>query len=137
MNISIDGKQVYVYTNNKEIDSARQSVVFVHGAGFDHSVWTLFARHFSRHNWNVLAIDLPGHGRSEGDSLTSIEAMATWIIAVIDSCGIAQSALVGHSMGSLIALETGARLGTRASKVVLIGSISPMPDRLRAHGPRR
>jgi pimeloyl-ACP methyl ester carboxylesterase len=127
MNISIDGKQVYVYTNNKEIDPTRQSVVFIHGAGFDHSVWTLFARHFSRHNWNVLAIDLPGHGRSEGDSLTSIEAMATWIIAVIDSCGIAQSALVGHSMGSLIALETGARLGTRASRVVLIGSISPMP----------
>ena len=101
--------------------------MFIHGAGFDHSVWTLFARHFSRHNWNVLAIDLPGHGRSSGDTLTSIEAMSDWVVSVLDHFSIENVALVGHSMGSLITIETASKIKARASKVVLIGSIAPMP----------
>lgn len=127
MKFKINNEQVYVYTNNKEIDPAKPSIMFIHGAGFDHSVWTLFARHFSRHNWNVLAIDLPGHGRSAGDTLSSIEAMSSWIIEVLDYLAIDNVSLVGHSMGSLITLETAARIKTRATKVVLIGSIAPMP----------
>ena len=127
MKLRINEEQVYLYTNNKDIDPTKPSVMFIHGAGFDHSVWTLFARHFSRHNWNVLAIDLPGHGRSSGETLTSIEAMANWIIDVLDHLSIENVSLVDHSMGSLITLETAARLQTRATKVVLIGSIAPMP----------
>ena len=127
MKLRINEEQVYLYTNNKDIDPTKSSVMFIHGAGFDHSVWTLFARHFSRHNWNVLAIDLPGHGRSSGETLSSIEAMANWIIDVLDHLSIENVSLVGHSMGSLITLETAARLQTRATKVVLIGSIAPMP----------
>ena len=127
MKLTINNETAYLYTNNKEIDSAKPSVVFIHGAGFDHSVWTLFARHFSRHNWNVLAIDLPGHGRSSGDVLTSIEAMSDWIIEILDHLGLRRVALVGHSMGSLITLETAAKMQARAVKVVLIGSIAPMP----------
>ena len=127
MKLRINEEQVYLYTNNKDIDPTKPSVMFIHGAGFDHSVWTLFARHFSRHNWNVLAIDLPGHGRSSGETLSSIEAMANWIIDVLDHLSIENVSLVGHSMGSLITLETAARLQIRATKVVLIGSIAPMP----------
>ena len=127
MKLVASGKDTYVYTNNKAIDPAKPSVVFIHGAGFDHSVWTLFARHFSRHDWNVIALDLPGHGRSEGPVLESIEAMASWSIALIDTLGLNSVALVGHSMGSLITLETASRLGDRVTHAVLIGSISPMP----------
>lgn len=127
MKLAIGNEQVYLYTNNKEIDSGKPSVMFIHGAGFDHSVWTLFARHFSRHNWNVLAVDLPGHGRSSGNTLTSIEAMSDWIIEVLDHFSLEDLALVGHSMGSLITLETASRIKKRASKIVLIGSIAPMP----------
>lgn len=127
MKLTINNEQAYLYTNNKEVDPAKSSVIFIHGAGFDHSVWTLFARHFSRHNWNVLAIDLPGHGRSSGDTLASIEAMSDWVIDLLDHLSIENVALVGHSMGSLITIETAAKLKARASKVVLIGSIAPMP----------
>ena len=127
MKLTINNETAYLYTNNKEIDSAKPSVVFIHGAGFDHSVWTLFARHFSRHNWNVLAIDLPGHGRSSGEVLSSIEAMSDWIIDILDHLELPRVALVGHSMGSLITLETAAKMQERAVKVVLIGSIAPMP----------
>ena len=75
MELVSSGKDTYVYTNNKTVDPSKPSLVFIHGAGFDHSVWTLYARHFSRHDWNVIALDLPGHGRSDGPVLESIEAM--------------------------------------------------------------
>lgn len=127
MKVSVSDKQTYIYTNNKALDPSKRSVVFIHGAGFDHSVWTLFARHFSRHNWNVVAIDLPGHGRSEGPVLESIEQMSAWIIDVINTVGLQDVALVGHSMGSLITIEAASKLAARVTKVVLIGSISPMP----------
>ena len=127
MNISIDNNEVYLYTNNRTPDPAKPSVVFVHGAGFDHSVWTLFARHFSRLGWNAIALDLPGHGRSPGEPITSIEAMAEWLRRVLEVLELKNIALVGHSMGSLIALATAASLGNKASHLVLIGSIAPMP----------
>ena len=127
MKISIDNNEVYLYTNNRTPDSAKPSVVFVHGAGFDHSVWTLFARHFSRLGWNAIALDLPGHGRSAGEPISSIEAMADWLQRVLETLQLDSVALVGHSMGSLIALATAASLGNKASHLVLIGSIAPMP----------
>ena len=102
MKLVSSGKDTYVYTNNKTVDPTKPSLVFIHGAGFDHSVWTLFARHFSRHDWNVIALDLPGHGRSEGPVLVSIEAMASWTIELIDTLGLNSVALVGHSMGCLL-----------------------------------
>lgn len=127
MKISIDNNEVYLYTNNRTPDPAKRSVVFVHGAGFDHSVWTLFARHFARLGWNAIAVDLPGHGRSAGEPITSIEAMADWLERVLETLQLDSVALVGHSMGSLIALATAASLGNKASHLVLIGSIAPMP----------
>lgn len=127
MKISIDNYEVYLYTNNRTPDPAKPSVVFVHGAGFDHSVWTLFARHFSRLGWNAIAVDLPGHGRSSGEPIASIEAMAAWLQRVLATLQLNSVALVGHSMGSLIALATAASLGNQASHLVLIGSIAPMP----------
>jgi pimeloyl-ACP methyl ester carboxylesterase len=127
MRINLGGEQTYLYTNNKDIDATKKTIVFIHGAGFDHSVWTLFARHFSRHNWNALAIDLPGHGRSGGEALLSIEDNAAWIIALLDQLGLTKTALAGHSMGSLVTLEAASRLGERASHAILIGSIAPMP----------
>jgi len=127
MKISIDNNEVYLYTNNRTPDPAKPSVVFVHGAGFDHSVWTLFARHFSRLGWNAIALDLPGHGRSAGEPIASIEGMATWLQRVLEALQLDRVALVGHSMGSLIALASAASLGNKTSHLVLIGSIAPMP----------
>lgn len=127
MKLVSSGKVTYIYTSNKAIDPSRPSLVFIHGAGFDHSVWTLFARHFSRHDWNVIALDLPGHGRSEGPVLESIEVMASWTISLIDTLTLDRVAVVGHSMGSLITLEAASRLRNRVTHAVLMGSISPMP----------
>jgi alpha-beta hydrolase superfamily lysophospholipase len=106
MMITVNEHDVYCYTNSREIDPAKPSIVFIHGSGMDHCVWTLASRHFARHGNNVISVDLPGHGRSGGAPLSAIEAMADWVIAVLDTLNIEQAALVGHSLGSLIALES-------------------------------
>ena len=116
----------YAYTGGKAFDARLPTVALVHGALHDHSVWTLVARWLAHHGFGVLAVDLPGHGRSAGPACESVEAMADWLLQVLDAAGVAQATLVGHSMGSLVALETAARAPARASRIVLVGTASPM-----------
>ena len=127
MKVTVNGHSTYCYTNRKPISANKESVVFIHGAGLDHTVWTLPARHFARHGRNVIAVDLPGHGRSEGAPLTSIQAMADWIVDVLDALEVDNTALVGHSMGSLVALDCAARHQERLRALALLGSTAPMP----------
>lgn len=116
----------YAYTGGKAFDATLPTVVFVHGALHDHSVWTLAARWFAHHGHGVLAVDLPGHGRSSGPALASVEAMADWLLAVLDAAGAQAASLVGHSMGSLVALEAAARARGRARHLVMVGTAYPM-----------
>jgi pimeloyl-ACP methyl ester carboxylesterase len=126
MNLSVDGKEVFAYTAAHAIDAARPTVVFLHGAGLDHSWFGLQSRYFGYHGRNVLALDLPGHGRSGGPPLASVEAMADWVVRVLDGAGLGKAALVGHSMGSLITLECAARHPDRVERIALIGVAYPM-----------
>lgn len=127
MELTVDKRRVYIATGNREIDAALPSVVFIHGAGQDHTIWVLPSRYFVRHGRNVLAVNLPGHGRSAGPPLASIEALADWVIKVFDAAGIEKAAVVGHSMGSLIALETAVRHPDRVRAIALVGTSVPMP----------
>lgn len=122
----VSGFRTYVYTGGKRLDCALPAVVFLHGAQQDHSCWTLQSRWFAYHGYAVLAPDLPGHGRSGGTPLASVEAIADWTIGLLDACGIGQAILVGHSMGSLAALDAAARHAERVSALVLIGTSVPM-----------
>src|SRR5499427_7172322 len=109
MQFSVNGKGAFAYTAAHELDSKKPTMVFIHGAGLDHSLFGLQSRYFGYHGWNVLALDLPAHGRSAGPPIPSVEGMADWIFAVLDSQKISTCSLVGHSLGSLIALECAAR----------------------------
>jgi pimeloyl-ACP methyl ester carboxylesterase len=127
MEITVNNAQTYAYTGGKPFNPALPAVVFIHGAENDHSVWTLQSRWFAHHGFSVLAVDLPGHGRSEGSLLPTVEAQADWIVALLDAAGVKQAALVGHSMGSLISLELAARHPDRVSRIALVGTAVPMP----------
>jgi pimeloyl-ACP methyl ester carboxylesterase len=118
--------EAYAYSGGKAFEARLPTIVFVHGALHDHSVWTLAARWFAHHGHGVLAVDLPGHGRSDGPARQSVEAMADWLLAVLDAAGVESASLVGHSMGSLVALEAAARAPARARHLVLVGTASPM-----------
>lgn len=126
MKLQVHGREAYAYTGGKPFDATLPCVVFIHGALHDHSVWGLQSRWFAHHGHAVLAVDLPGHGRSAGPALESVEAMAEWLIALLDAAGVPKAAFVGHSMGSLIALEATARLGERVTKLVMVGTAYPM-----------
>ena len=126
MYINVNGAQSYVYTAGKALDAAQPTVVFIHGVLNDHSVWILQSRYLANHGWNVLAVDLPGHCRSAGEAPASVEAAATFIEALLDALGVQRAALVGHSWGSLIALEVAAKLGQRVSHLIMVGTAFPM-----------
>ena len=127
MLLTVDGAGVYAYTGARALDAALPTVVFVHGAAHDHSVWALQSRYFAHHGWNVLAVNLPAHGRSGGAALGSIEAIADWIPRVLDAANVDRAAIVGHSMGSLATLACAARHRERVSKIALVGPAVPMP----------
>jgi len=126
MKLQVNAQTVYAYTGGKDFDPTLPCIVFVHGALHDHSVWTLLARWFAHHGHGVLALDLPGHGRSEGQALPSVEALGAWLVQVLDAAGVQQASLVGHSMGSLIALEAAAQAPARAGRLVMVGTAYPM-----------
>jgi pimeloyl-ACP methyl ester carboxylesterase len=126
VNLVVEGKSAFAYAAAHELDARKPAMVFIHGAGLDHSWFGLQSRYFGYHGWNVLAVDLPGHGRSAGPAVASIAGMADWIFCVLDSLKIERAALVGHSMGALVALECAARQPARVERIALIGVAYPM-----------
>jgi pimeloyl-ACP methyl ester carboxylesterase len=135
MDLTVNGKDVFAATGGRDFDKSLPAVVLIHGAGFDHSAWALHSRWFAHHGFAVLVPDLPGHGRSQGPALKSIGEMADWIAALLDAAGAAEAHLIGHSMGSLIALETSARHPAKVRALGLIGTAATMtvgPDLLKA-----
>ena len=126
MNLIVNGHSTYCYTGGKPFDAAKPSVIFIHGVLHDHSVWILQTRYLANHGWNVLALDLPGHCRSAGEPPASVQAAADFVLALMDAAALTQAALVGHSFGSLIALEAAARAPDRVRQLVLVGIAFPM-----------
>ena len=137
MELSVDGRKVFAATGGRPFDPDLPLVVFVHGAGMDHTVWALQTRYFSHHGRSVLAVDLPGHGTSDGPLLDSIGGIADWLARLVETAGADRATLVGHSMGALAALECAARHGDRVSALALLGVAPRMPvhpDLLAAAG---
>lgn len=126
MKFLVQNQPCYAYTGGKPFDAGKPALLFIHGAANDHSVWHLQSRHFAHHGWNVMAVDLPGHGRSEGKPRGSISEYSQWLIAFLDNANIRRAVVVGHSMGSLIALETALRAPDRLAQLVLVGAAVPM-----------
>src|ERR1700753_2223800 len=122
MRVLVNGEDTFVATGGKDFDASLPAIVFLHGAGMDHSVWALLARAFAHHGHAVLAPDFPGHGRSAGTPLASIAALADWTAPLIDATGARAARIVGHSMGSLVALETAARHPAKVTGLGLIAT---------------
>ncbi len=120
------GARAFAYTGGKSFDTTRPVIVFVHGAQLDHSVWILQSRYLAHHGFSVLAIDLPGHGRTEAPAMARVEDMAAWLVRLLEVVGIERATLVGHSLGSLIALEACGLAPDRIEKLVLLGAAFPM-----------
>ncbi len=135
MRLRVDLVTVFAATGGRPFDRALPALLFLHGAGMDHTVWALQTRYFAHRGRTVLAPDLPGHGRSDGPALDSVGGLADWIIGLMDATGIETAALVGHSMGALTALEATARRPDRIDALVLLAVAETMqvhPDLMAA-----
>jgi pimeloyl-ACP methyl ester carboxylesterase len=127
MLLQVDGREVYAGTGGRPFALERPALVFIHGAGLDHTCWQLQSRWFAWHGWSVLAVDLPGHGRSAGPPRESIADLVAFVEALLAAAGVEKAALVGHSMGAIVALETAAKAPARISHLALLGVASAMP----------
>jgi pimeloyl-ACP methyl ester carboxylesterase len=134
MYLAVNGNTAYAYIGTGSGTGSgtgtpapeRPTIVFIHGAQNDHSVWTTQARWFAAQGHRVLAVDLPGHGRSAGPALATVEQMAAWLLGLLDAAGVDRAVLAGHSMGSLIALEAAFQAPARVGGLALLGSTWPM-----------
>jgi pimeloyl-ACP methyl ester carboxylesterase len=126
MRLNVNGADIYCGTGGKTFDPKLPLVIFLHGAGYDHTVWHLLARWFAHRGASVLAPDLPGHGMSGGALLKSVGELADWTAALIDVAGAKQATIIGHSMGSLIALATAARHPAKLTALALICTAAEM-----------
>lgn len=126
MELTIRGQRTFVFTAGRPVDPTLPTLVLLHGAASDHSVWAQQSRYLADRGRNVLAVDLPGHGRSDGAPLPRIEDLADWLPDLLDAAGIDRASLAGHSMGSLVALEAAARMPQRITGIALLGTAVPM-----------
>ncbi len=127
MKFRVDGREVFATTGGADFDASKPAVIFLHGAGFDRTAWRLQTRYFAHHGKSVLAVDFPAHGRSEGPALASIAAMADWTAKLVEAAGLKNAALVGHSMGALVALDCAARHPEKVRAIALCGVAADMP----------
>lgn len=127
MKLIVNEKTAYAYTANRPFDAAKPNVILIHGAANDHSVWQMQARACAYHGYNAFALDLPGHGLSEGEACNRIEDYANWIVNFMDAANLKQAHVTGHSMGALISLCVAHQHPTHIAKLALIGACMPMP----------
>ncbi len=127
MIFQLENKNIHASDSGQGIDINKDTIVFIHGSGLSHIVWSLAEQFFSSKNYNVLSIDLPGHGNSDGPCLDSIEKIADWMEKVFDKLKLKNLILVGHSQGCLEILEYSSRYKERLKKLVFVGGSNKMP----------
>ena len=127
MIFQIENKNIHISDAGQGIDPKKETIVFLHGSGLSHIVWSLTEQFFSNKNFNVLSIDLPGHGNSDGPCLDTIEKIADWLEQVFISLNLEKLTLVGHSQGCLEILEYASKYKNRLKKIVFIGGSNKMP----------
>ena len=127
MIFQLENKNIHASDSGQGIDTNKDTIVFLHGSGLSHIVWSLAEQFFSSKNYNVLSIDLPGHGNSDGPCLDSVEKIADWMEKVFDKLKLENLILVGHSQGCLEILEYSSRYKERLKKLVFVGGSNKMP----------
>lgn len=127
MRFEFNGHEVYASTGGKQHQDGNPYLVFLHGAGSSHLVWTQQSRSFAYAGFNVLAVDFPGHNLSGGEPLVDVEGQSKWLVSVLDHLGISKATLVGHSQGGLVALETAATHPDRVAACVFVATSGAIP----------
>jgi len=127
MDVNLNGQHVYASTGGRDFDASLPTVVLLHGAGMDHSVWQFQARAFAHRGLNVLSLDLPGHGHSDDPAPPTVSQYADIVAALLDELGVQKAHILGISLGAYIAIDLAARFPSVVDSLVLIGVAESMP----------
>ena len=127
MKHQLNGIDIHIATGGRSFDAAGEVIIMLHGSGQNHLTWVLQSRYFAYRGYGILAPDFPGHGLSGGSPLESIEDMAAWVIALMDSLDVKTAILVGHSQGCLVAIEAATAYPDRIKRVALIAGAMAIP----------
>ena len=127
MIVTVDGRRAHAATGGIDPAGDEPVIVLIHGAGMDGTVWQLQTRFLAQRGFRALAVDLPGHGRTDGPALATIGELADWLTRFLDQAGVRSAHLVGHSMGTFIALEVASRHPALVASITLCGTSTSMP----------
>jgi len=127
MRFELDGHEVYASTGGREHVEGQPNLIFMHGAGSSHLVWSQQSRSFAYAGYNVLAVDFPGHNLSAGETLSNVEAQAEWILKVMDHLGMKSASFIGHSQGGLVNLAIADKAPERVEKLVFVATAAAIP----------
>tara|TARA_B100000963_G_C22610239_1_gene664529 strand:- start:1464 stop:2240 length:777 start_codon:yes stop_codon:yes gene_type:complete len=123
----IDNNKVFSLDTGDKIDSNKKTLILIHGSGQSHVVWSLTSQYIADQNYNVITLDLPGHGNSEGESLKSIEEMVAWLDKAVKVLNIKEFFVAGHSQGCLVALEYASKYQEKVKKIIFIAGSYEIP----------
>ena len=127
MKFEVNGSRVYASTGGREPKAGQEWLIFLHGAGSSHLVWNQQTRALAYDDYNILALDFPGHNLSGGEALPDIEAQAAWVVTVMDQLNIAKATFIGHSQGGLVSLMLWQNAQERVEKIVFVATAAAIP----------
>ena len=118
---------MFVSTGGIDFDEEKSSILLMHGSGLTHIVWSLHEQFYASQGFNILSVDLPGHGNSEGPSLKSIEEISDWVKSLINVLDIKKIIIIGHSQGCLVGIDFASRYPNLINDLVLVAGSYKMP----------
>ena len=123
---NIESIKIACWVNNSDFDARKQSLVFIHGSGSDHSAWShQYGRLHKK--YNIIAINLPGHGHSGGGGEADVGDYCLWVKKLLAILDLESAVLVGHSLGAAISLRFVLNYPQEIAGIVLVGGGMKMP----------
>ena len=123
---NVESSKIACWVNGSNFGEHEQSLVFIHGSGGDHSAWS--HQYAGLHKqYNIAAVDLPGHGSSEGNGESDIERYCLWVKNLLDILQLKNVILVGHSLGAAINLQFAINYPQTIQGIVTVGGGMKMP----------
>ncbi len=127
MIFDVQNKKIFASDAGRGLSKDKHTLVLIHGSGLSHIVWSLTEQYLSNQGFNVLSIDLPGHGNSEGNCINTIEKIADWLEEAVISLDLNDLSLIGHSQGCLISQEYAYKYPKRIKKIIFVAGSYKIP----------
>jgi pimeloyl-ACP methyl ester carboxylesterase len=123
---NIESVEIACWVGKSDLDKDKQNLVFIHGSGSDHSIWShQYGRLHKK--YNIAAVNLPGHGHSGGNGEKDVRRYGVWLKKLLDILDFKGAVLVGHSLGAAIALQFAISHPEEIAGIVCIGGGMKMP----------